>query len=970
MRRWKRLSVGFALLLVLFTLVGFFVLPPLLRNVLTARLSEVLHRPVSIRAIKLNPYLLRLTIEGLAVKDRSGQEAFAAFERLLVDLEASSLFRRALIVRELKLIGPTFRIVRHPDATYNFSDLIPPKRAEDEPRKTEPLRFSIDDIRVEQGHIDFWDGPKRTRHVVKDIRLAIPVVSNMAHRIHHYTQPFISATVNGSPYVLKGKTKPFANSLETLFDLDIRGVNLPHYLAYVPTDLNVKVLSGTADARLQLDFIQYADRKPKLLILGDVALRQFGMADRRNRPLLQFSELRLTDARLEPLAPAYRIGEIVLVAPEVDVQRDRRGRLNVLDLIPPKKAPTKEKGQATPPPPLVQVDGLRIESGTCRVRDDKPAQPVRFALNRLNLDVKRFSTAKDNRSELDLTAEIDRRGSIAVSGPFSIAPPSADWTVKLGRIGIRTFQAYFNDRVRIDVTRGDVSAEGRLAVRLKDGKDPAVRYAGKLLVADFHSIDKRHAEELLSWKSLYFNDIRAVSNPLSVDVRQIALANFFTRIVINRKGELNLQNLLAEEERPAEGAAVVRPPDAATKTVARQDAPKPIRIGAITLQDGTIDFTDQYIQPRYAATLTEIGGRVSGMSSLDEKPAEVDLRGKFDQFMPLEITGRIHPLQKEPFVDVKAAFKGMDLSPTSPYSGKYIGYKIQKGKLSFDLTYWIAHRQLRADNKIFIDQLTLGEKVDSPKATKLPVGLAISLLKDRNGQIKLDIPVTGSLDDPKFSVFRLILQVLVNLLTKAATAPFALLGSLVGGGAELSHVEFDAGTAAVPEAGLKKIDTLARALYERPALNLEIVGHADPEEDREGLKTYRMTRKVKARKLKDVIRRGDPPPSLDEVQVSPAEYEKYLTGVYQDEKFPKPRTAVGTVKPLPVAEMEKLILAHTIVRDEDLKVLAAERAREVREALLKSGKVDADRIFIVEPKTLAPEKKDKVRASRVDFNLR
>ncbi len=970
MRRWKRLFVGFALLLALFTLAGLFVLPPIIRNVLTDKLSESLHRPVSIRAVRLNPYLLRLTVEGLAVKDRSDKEDFASFERLLVDLETSSLFRRALIVRELTLIAPKFRIVRNPDATYNFSDLIPPKPVKEDPRKTEPLRFSVADIRVERGRIDFWDGPKQTRHVARDILIAIPVVSNMAHRVHHYTQPLISAYVNDSLYVLKGKTKPFADSLETRFDLDIRGVNLPHYLAYVPGDLNLKVLSGTADARLQLEFIQYADRTPRFLILGDVALRQFGVTDKRNRPLLKFPELRLTGARLEPFAPAYRIGEVVLVAPEVDIQRDRQGRLNVLDLIPPKKEPSGGKKQAASPPTLVQVDSLQIESGTCRVRDDKPAQPVRFALNRLNLDVKRFSTAKDNRSELDLTADLDRRGSIAVSGPFAIAPFSADWKVRLGRIGLRTFQAYFNDRLRIDVTRGDVSAEGKLAVGLKDGKDPTFRYAGRLLVADFHSIDQHRAEDLLHWKSLYFNDIRAVSNPLSVDVRQIALANFFTRIVINRRGELNLQHLMAEEKKPEPEAAGDRSPAAATGTAARQDAPKPITIGAITLQDGTIDFTDQYIQPRYDATLTEIGGRVSGMSSLDKKPADVDLHGKFEQFMPLAITGRIHPLQKELFADIKASFKGMDLSPTSPYSGRYIGYKIQKGKLSFDLTYWIAHKRLRADNKFFIDQLTLGEKVDSPKATKLPVGLAISLLKDRNGRINLDIPVTGSLDDPQFSVFRLILQVLVNLLTKAATAPFALLGSLVGGGAELSHVEFDEGSATVPEAGLKTIDTLARALYERPALHLEILGHADPEKDREGLKTYRLTRKVKARKLKDMIRRDEHPPSLDDVQVSPAEYETYLTGVYQDEKFPKPRTAVGTIKPLPVPEMEKLILAHTIVRDEDLKALAAERAREVREALLKSGKVDADRIFIVEPKTLAPEKKDKIRASRVDFNLR
>jgi len=271
---------------------------------------------------------------------------------------------------------------------------------------------------------------------------------------------------------------------------------------------------------------------------------------------------------------------------------------------------------------------------------------------------------------------------------------------------------------------------------------------------------------------------------------------------------------------------------------------------------------------------------------------------------------------------------------------------------------------------VLIDQLTLGEEVPSPDATKLPVDLAIALLKDRHGRIDLDIPVSGSLDDPQFSIWRIVVKVLVNLLTKAATAPFALLGSLFGGGAELSHVEFDYGHATVPEAGLKTIDTLARALYDRPALKLEITGHADPERDREGLKTVLLDRKVRAAKLKDRMRQGEEAVPLEKVTVSPGEYEKYLTLAYAGETFPKPRTAAGAVKALPAAEMEKLILTHTAVGEEELKSLATQRARHVRELLLQTGKTTADRLFLLEPKTLAPEKKDKIRDSRVDFSLK
>ena len=260
--------------------------------------------------------------------------------------------------------------------------------------------------------------------------------------------------------------------------------------------------------------------------------------------------------------------------------------------------------------------------------------------------------------------------------------------------------------------------------------------------------------------------------------------------------------------------------------------------------------------------------------------------------------------------------------------------------------------------------------MESPQATKLPVGLAIALLKDRKGEINLDLPVTGSLDDPQFSLGRLIIQVIVNLITKAVTAPFALLGNLFGGGEELGYVEFDAGRASVSEANLKKIQTLAKALHERPALKLDIEGHADLEHDREGLKTVHIERKMKARKLNDMLKENLPAVPVDEVKIMPQEYEKYLTQVYRAESFPKPRNAIGLVKTLPVAEIEKLLMTYAVVKDDDLRLLAMQRAAAVNDLFLKSGQVTADRIFIIEPKSLTPEKKEKIKDSRVDFKLK
>jgi len=366
---------------------------------------------------------------------------------------------------------------------------------------------------------------------------------------------------------------------------------------------------------------------------------------------------------------------------------------------------------------------------------------------------------------------------------------------------------------------------------------------------------------------------------------------------------------------------------------------------------------------------------VAGLSSDLGTTADVELRGRVSD-APLEILGKINPLSGNLFIDLKAAAKGIELPQFSPYSGKYAGYAIEKGKLSVDLAYKLENRRLEAQNKVFLDQLTFGDKVESPTATKLPVLLAVSLLKNSRGEIDINLPIGGSLDDPKFSVGGVIVQVIVNLIVKAATAPFALLGSMFGGGEELSYVEFDPGRYVLTAASEKKLETLAKALNDRPALKLEITGRADPAVDREGLKKAAVERKVKAQKFADLAGKGEAPESADSVTVDESEYPKYLERAYKKEKFPKPRNMIGLAKDLPAAEMEKLMLANVTPSDGDLQQVASQRAAAVRDYLVKQGKVPEDRVFLLAPKVSAEGDKSEDKAkssgspSRVDFSLK
>jgi hypothetical protein len=263
--------------------------------------------------------------------------------------------------------------------------------------------------------------------------------------------------------------------------------------------------------------------------------------------------------------------------------------------------------------------------------------------------------------------------------------------------------------------------------------------------------------------------------------------------------------------------------------------------------------------------------------------------------------------------------------------------------------------------------------VDSPTATKLPVRFAVSLLKDRNGLIDLDLPVTGSLDDPQFSVWGVIGKILVNILTKAATAPFALLGSLIGGSSEMSDIEFAYGSADLSSAAHDRLKTMAKVLFERPALQLDIVGHVDTEKDREALRQQQFDRKLKAQKFTHLTKKGEATAKLNDVndvRVEANEYTRYLTLAYKKETFPKPRNVLGMNKDLEVPEMEKLILAHIIISEDDLNRLAHQRAEAVKDDLV-TNKIEPSRIFLLAASSKPSEgKTEKLKESRVDFVMR
>ncbi|MFC6521884.1 DUF748 domain-containing protein [Undibacterium arcticum] len=321
-----------------------------------------------------------------------------------------------------------------------------------------------------------------------------------------------------------------------------------------------------------------------------------------------------------------------------------------------------------------------------------------------------------------------------------------------------------------------------------------------------------------------------------------------------------------------------------------------IRIGQTTLQGGNINFTDNFVKPNYSANLTNMGGSIGALSSRNPQPAAIDLRGRIDSDAPVQISGSLNPLFKPLFLDVKASAKNIELTRLTPYAAKYAGYAIDKGKLSMNVAYHIENDTLTAQNHLNLDQLTFGEKMDSPDATKLPVHLAVALLKNGRGEIDINLPVSGTLSDPQFSIGGIVFRLFMNLIAKAVTSPFALLSSAFGGGEELAYAEFTPGLATLTPATQTRLDTLTKALKDRPALRLDITGWVDPQADLEGIREAILSRKIRAMKRKDASNQNDDAES-DDLNVPEADKAHYLERIYKDESSPNRATSSASRNP-------------------------------------------------------------------------
>ncbi len=666
-----------------------------------------------------------------------------------------------------------------------------------------------------------------------------------------------------------------------------------------------------------------------------------------------------------------------------DLKRDAQGKLNLQKFLLPDVSAKPAAQAKNAPGWKTGLKTLTISDSAISFEDKAVTPAVALRADAIKLTLGELSNDMSHPIAISLQSKINGSGKLALSG--NATPSAINLALDSQNLPIAALQPYFADDLNVTLSSGQASAKGKLTVHPASGKLALQSsYNGTLKLSDFRILNKGTSNDFLKWKSIDVDGINASIGGAQprITLKKLALNDFYARAILSDKGKLNLQDILVSNgstsaaspqpdtapKLPAYPASHSASSTAAAKTAATDKAPV-IRINQIVMRGGNINFTDNFIKPNYSANLTGLGGSIGAIASDNPQPASIELQGKIDSDAPVLISGTLNPLFKPMFLDIKASANGLELTRLTPYAAKYAGYAIEKGKMSMRVAYRVENQQLTAQNDLRLDQLTFGERIDSPDATKLPVLLAVALLKDNNGEIAVNLPISGSLSDPQFSMGGIIFRVFMNLIVKAVSAPFSLLGAAFGGGEELGYAEFPPGLATLTPAIQTKLDTLAKALKNRSGLKLDIIARVDPKTDSEGLRQDQLNAKIKAHKLKELLRQGKSS-EAEQLTLSDADKSHYLGSVYKDEKFPKPRNMIGLAKSLPPEEMEKLILANTTITPEALHALAQQRADAVRDYLEQKGEISNERLFLIAPKLNAEGIKDQGLPSRVDFSLK
>ena len=970
----QRTAYALAIALGLYSLLGFLILPGIGQRIANQQLTQLATVPAHLARVELNPFSLELQLWGLHIGE--AEKPQIAFQRLYANLQLDSLWSGAVHLADIELEKAHTEVLFAKDGTLNLTGLfkLPPseqKPAAEQPSEPFPLRIGRIAL-IENGlHFEDLRPSEPVEFVYDSLNLELTNLSTLPDDNADMQMVAIGPRGGRIDWVGQVSLSPIASKGQLkISDGQLKGV-WPYVRDAVPLVLEDGVLDLSAEYSLNL-------AKGTELQLSQVSatLARFAIKSPEDKPLLRLERLEVGDTSLDLAKQQVVIGTIRSQKLETWAAREKDGQLDWQKLFashsqqtpattaaatPEAPAPSEEAAAApaetpaaTPAdaqqqtastaPPAEPAKPWQVLLRDVQLRDyqihlaDRAAgsQEVKLDLAPLNLDLKDFDSLGTSPFGLKLDTGVNKNGQIQVAGQVQISPTWAKLQVATRDIDLRLAQAYISPFVRLELRSGMLGSD--LAVDLKSVEPLAFSIGGKAEVNQLHTLDTLKERDFLKWQQLVVEGLD-YRHGEGLVIGKVNLQQPYVRFIINEDLTTNVNDLMIPQ--PAEPNAKAAP----------AGKPLPIRIGGIAIKDGSANFADFSLTPNFATAIQQLNGQIGTLDNQSPKTAGVDIKGKVDKYAPVSIKGQLTPFDPMNSLDIATSFKNVELTTLTPYSGKFAGYRIRKGRLNLDLHYRIEKGQLNAENKLLLEDLQLGEQVDSKDAVDLPIRLAVALLKDTQGNIDIQLPVQGDLNNPEFSVMPIVWQTLRNLVLRAAQAPFKFIAGLVGGGdVDLSQVQFAAGSDELDGAAQKTLDTLAAALKERPVLRLEVEGMSAAASDGPLLAEQRLEREYQSTQYKILQRSGEKVPATpEELVVEENDKAVLLEGIYRTRLKQQPP---AEWKELPdeerTAKMRAAVLQSWAKSELLLRQLGQARAASIKDYLVERGGLEDQRIYLLD----------------------
>ncbi len=893
------LAAVLATLAALYLLAGFLLVPYLVKREAPHALEATGHR-VRLGTFTFNPLTLTVNAGDIAIEDAAGRPVFGAAQ-LEADLEWRSLFRRAAVFSVLRVVKPALNVEIDAEGRVNLAAL-----SHDDGKKSTGLpRFHIGELSIENGTIAFADKRQQYSNRFEQLSIKLTALSTLVPAPSGYA--LSAQTDDGAKLDWKGdiSLQPLAVSGK----LAVTEINLPRLSPYLDTLLAVPFASGSAGLQLPHRFL-IQDGKPQLLLedasvtFSDVSLHgpQGSKTDEKATvPSIKLDRLAIEGIKLDLLARQVGVRLVRVEGPAVAVRRDNDGSLDITRLLQTAKpaspaAATAPSEKAEKPAPWA-VSIARSELAGASISFADAATGISAALE--NLEGHADTLALDSKEiAFDVAGGVRGGGKLSVRG--KVMPQDAGFAghIEIINLPVAMAQPLLGKSYRLKLASGEVSLAGDMQSggTQFNGKGARFKYSGSASVnnvAVHEAVEKGEGTRLLAWKSLATDRLNLSLGPDRLSIDELRLTAPVGRLVIAPDQSINLSRAFSPITANAAAAPPVAPPTTPAVAPAPAPAPAPaaapasqpanaatastkdardvkdtkdakddksasggfdIGIRRVRISDGMLDFSDESIAQGFNIAIQELAGVFNGLSSDRSTRSDFSMVGKVGEFGYAKLSGGLNPFAWRDRTALRVEFRNVDLAKVSPYSIKFAGYRIASGRLSLDLRYRINNSVIEGDNQAAFDQLTLGEKVDSPTAMDLPIQLAISLLKDDQGRIDIALPISGSLDDPQFDYGGLIRKAIGNLITRIVTAPFRALASLFGGGNqdEVGSITFEPGQSRLLPPEREKVQRIAQGLAKRPEIRVTIPGRTDSVLDGNRLKREALSKEVSRRAGFDV----------------------------------------------------------------------------------------------------------------------